>query len=172
MSLDLEKEGISVIQRSEWASTEPRPWLMRDVGGYDRITIHHTGSEMPIFVTKREKVIDAINNVLKDHLDRQYGDIAYHFLIDYAGRVWAGRSLAYEGAHVQDQNENNLGIVLLGNFDEQEPSGEQINSLFRLIQGVRRTFGIKLHRVYGHRDLGYSVCPGKHLYSHVQQLKS
>ena len=91
--------------------------------------------------------------------------------MDYVGRVWEARSLAYEGAHVAGQNERNLGVMLLGNYEQQAPSVTQITSLEAVVQALRERYGIKRHRVYGHRDLGQSVCLGAHLYPHVEKLK-
>jgi hypothetical protein len=160
---------MELLRRSEWTDTAPRTWRVREVGNYDRITIHHAG-EATNFHTDKNAVLHDIEGIYVGHLDRNYGDIGYHFILDYAGRVWEGRSLAYEGAHVAGQNEKNIGVVFLGNFEEQEPSGEQLASM-RLLAGIlKEHYGIKGHRVYGHRDLGKSVCPGRNLYPHVSRF--
>jgi N-acetyl-anhydromuramyl-L-alanine amidase AmpD len=91
--------------------------------------------------------------------------------LDYAGRVWEGRSLVYEGAHVVCQNERNIGIMLLGNFEAQSPSPAQRESVKRLIALLRERYKIKPHRVFGHCDLGHSVCPGRHLYAFVRGIR-
>ena len=95
-----------------------------------------------------------MEGVFASHTRRNYGDIGYHFVIDYAGTVWEGRSLAYEGAHVACQNERNIGVMLLGNFEEQAPSASQIATASRLLGLLQQRFRIKPHRIFGHRDLG------------------
>ncbi len=162
--------AVSLIRRETWTSESPRAWLLREGGVYDRVTVHHQGGR-PSITRNQNAVAAEIDAVYGGHHRLGYGDIAYHFVVDYAGRVWEGRSLAYEGAHVSSQNGRNLGVLMLGNFEQQTPSGEAIEATAGLVNLLRDRFGIKRHRVYGHRDLGSSVCPGKHLYPHVVALR-
>ncbi|MBN2301700.1 MAG: N-acetylmuramoyl-L-alanine amidase, partial [Lentisphaerae bacterium] len=137
---------------------------------YDRLTIHHEGNAVN-YNTDLQTVTRDLKGILISHVDLGYGDIAYHLVIDRAGRVWEGRSLMYEGAHVSGQNEKNIGVMLLGNFEEQKPSEEQIAAMKLLVSLLRNRYRIKKHRIYGHCDLGPSLCPGKHLYEHVVALR-
>jgi hypothetical protein len=161
---------VPVLRREAWTHDSPRLWLLREAGDYDRITVHHQGGRQSISRAKNA-VAAEIDAVYGGHRRLQYGDIAYHFIVDYAGRVWEGRSLAYEGAHVSSQNARNLGVLLLGNFEKQSPSSDAVAATSRLVQQLRVRFGIKHHRVYGHRDLGSSVCPGRNLYPHVVAMR-
>ncbi len=161
---------VPLMRRSEWASDAPKVWLLREGGSYDRVTVHHQGGR-PSISRVKNSVISEIDSIYAGHRSKKYGDIAYHFIVDYAGCVWEGRSLAYEGAHVSHQNGNNLGVLVLGNFEEQTPSIESLESIEKLVGLLRGNFGIKHHRVYGHRDIGSSLCPGKNLYPHVVALR-
>ena len=162
--------SIPMMRRGVWASQAPREWLLREGGAYDRITIHHKGGH-PSVSRIQNAVAAEIDAISAGHLQRKFGDIAYHFVVDYAGRVWEGRSLAYEGAHVSCENAHNLGILVLGNFQKQTPSVESVEVLALLISDLRSRFGIKRHRIFGHRDLGASVCPGDQLYPYVVTLR-
>jgi len=162
--------SFPLMRRDAWTDTVPCNWLLREGGVYDRITVHHQGGR-PSVSRVQNTVVAEIDAVYGGHHRLHYGDIAYHFIVDYAGRVWEGRSLAYEGAHVSHENDRNLGILLLGNFEKQSPSGESIASTVSLVSQLRNRFGIKHHRVYGHRDLSSSVCPGRYLYPHVAALR-
>jgi hypothetical protein len=159
-----------LMRRDAWTTDPPRIWLLREGGDFDRITVHHQGGRQSISRVQNA-VAAEIDAVYGGHRRQKYGDIAYHFVVDYAGRVWEGRSLAYQGAHVSHQNARNLGILLLGNFEQQSPSSESITAISELVPRLRDRFGIKRHRLYGHRDLGASACPGKHLYPHVVALR-
>ena len=170
VDLSFIKKKMAFSPRSEWTRQAQKAWRMRGIGDVDRVTIHHTAGGKDVN-TDKDDVAAAIQGVLASHTQRGYGDIAYHLIIDYSGRVWEGRPLAYEGAHVQDQNERNIGIMLLGNFEIQEPSKKQIDSMKQLVDLVRAQYRIKRHRIYGHRDLGASACPGTNLYVYVQKLK-
>jgi N-acetyl-anhydromuramyl-L-alanine amidase AmpD len=138
---------------------------------YDRITLHHAGNGM-VCAAARSQIARDLQGVLTAHLARGYGDIGYHFVVDYNGRVWEGRSLAYEGAHVLCENERNIGIMLLGNFEKQKPSPAQVRTIAELVPLLRRRWRIRRHRIYGHCDLGQSICPGRNLYSHVARMRA
>lgn len=155
--------GLTVFPRSAWSALPVKTPLLRRAGEFNRITIHHAGNSVNTH-TQWDLVVRDLNGVLDAHLQKQYGDLAYHFVIDYAGRVWEGRSLAFEGAHVADRNEGNIGVMLLGNFEKQSPAPAQICSLFALVQALRSKYSMSKSSIYGHCDLGQSVCPGQYLY--------
>jgi hypothetical protein len=162
---------LPLLRRADWSPVLPKPWKLKLADIYDRITVHHAGAG-PNYHTSKNAVARDMEGVLVSHIQRNYGDIGYHFVVDYSGTVWEGRSLAYEGAHVVAQNERNIGVMLLGNFDSQSPSLAQVTSLDRLVALLRDRFRVKPHRVFGHRDLGYSACPGVNLYAHVTRLRT
>lgn len=161
---------LTMIPRSSWDRTPPVRARLNPAGRYSRITVHHEGTD-PFFATSHTYVARELRTILGSHRARRYGDIAYHLVVDYTGRVWEGRSLSYEGAHVLSNNEGNIGVLLLGNFERQRPSSAQIAALGELTMVLRGVCGIPRSRVYGHRDLGPSVCPGRQLYPYVSQLR-
>ena len=162
---------VPLVPRTAWADTPARPWLLRPAGGFDRLTIHHAGNGVES-ATSLDEVGWKLRGMLTAHTERRYGDLGYHFVVDYAGRAWEGRSLAYEGAHVSSQNAHNIGIVLQGNFELQSPSVQQVRTTRRVVALLRQRFMIKRHRIYGHRDIGHSVCPGRNMYRHVAVLRN
>jgi hypothetical protein len=169
--LDFLPEALMLMRRSEWTDLPPRTWRMRAARDFDRLTVHHAGNGIEKAVSENA-VMHKLDGVLAAHMNRRYGDVGYHFVVDYAGRVWEGRSLAYEGAHVAYQNEGNIGIMLLGNFEKQKPSEAQWQACACLASALRDRFMIKRHRIYGHRDIGHSVCPGQYVYARVERLRS
>ena len=168
--IDLLGTQIGIIRRSAWARTPINYARLRAAGPYTRITLHHTGTQ-PLRMTSAHLVAQEISSVQGAHLALHYGDIAYHLVVDYAGRVWEGRSLAYEGAHTMNANEGNIGIMLLGNFEKQDPSMAQLATQANLVALLRRQYRIRASRVYGHRDLSPTVCPGGRLYPYINQLR-
>src|SRR5205085_1881586 len=80
--------------------------------------------------------------------DRHWADIAYHFVVDRAGRVWQARPLAYQGAHVKGHNPHNLGIVLLGNFNTQSPAAAQLTALTLFIPFLRKIYDIPVTELF------------------------
>ena len=76
------------------------------------------------------------------------------------------------GAHVSGENEENVGVMLLGNFEYQRPSTKQLDALQETISALRTLYGIGGQQLYGHRDLGSTLCPGRYLYGYVSGMKS
>ncbi len=161
---------LPLIPRSSWDRTPPNRARLSSAGRYSRITVHHEGTS-PFYATSHTYVARELRTILGSHRARRYGDIAYHLVLDYTGRVWEARSLSYEGAHVLSNNSGNIGILLLGNFERQRPSSAQIAALDELCRVLRSSCGIPRSRIYGHRDLSPSVCPGRQLYPYVSQLR-
>jgi len=163
--------NVSYVKRDDWTSIKPQISIMNAASGYDRITIHHTG-EAAKSLADENSVRFTLANILNDHCNRNFGDIGYHFAISPDGKAWQTRSLAYEGAHVSGQNGSNLGVMLLGNFESNQPTDGQVSTMMLLVGAMCEHFSIKKHRVFGHRDIGHSLCPGRNLYEEVLKLKS
>ncbi len=131
-----------------------------------------------------------------------YNDIAYHYIIGKGGVIFEGRPLEYMGAHAGETKEANelakkirmglverniedakrldpdygsIGICLDGNFDEDEPDEEQLQSLARLIKHLQEKYSIKENQIFLHSEVdekitrksgltpvgGKTICPGK-----------
>jgi len=167
---------LAVISRAAWAETPPILSRLRPMGEPWRITVHHEGGDAQE-LTAVQAVAERLRNTTRVH-ERPprrgglgAGDLAYHFVVDRAGRIWEGRSLAWQGAHAGNgaANAGNIGIEVMGNSDLQEPSGEQLASLRRLLLDLCRRYDISPQYVYGHDEikaqygLPATRCPGRRL---------
>jgi hypothetical protein len=165
-------DGMEYVPRCEWSgSRKPQLARMRPVKGFDRLTVHHWGVDVAGMNTEKSFMIRRMDGLLCSHLARNYGDIGYHFVLDPTGRLWEGRSLELEGAHVCGENEHNLGVMLLGNFQSERPTDAQLLSLGRVVKWATALYSIDGHRVFGHCDLASSVCPGMNLYPQVRIMR-
>lgn len=154
-----------IIPRSAWAKGGQRTsGDAHAMNGVRRITIHHTAMDANGLDTKSE-VATMLDRIRKEHLRRntRFVDIGYHYIIDPQGRVWEGRSLNLQGAHVADQNEHNLGISLMGNFDIQRPTPAQVHTLNAFVPQQMRRYSVRTASLFTHQELGASRCPGINL---------
>lgn len=97
-----------------------------------------------------------VDDCRRDHRNRGFADIGYHYYITRDGVVHAGRPLYTEGAHAVGYNRYSIGICYEGGLDAQgEPADtrtpEQRTVLRLLVQQLKRKFPAA--RVCGHRDL-------------------
>ncbi len=164
---------VSAMSRNSWGATPAIPTKMRAMNGVSRITIHHEGSAKPNNDTTPTQVAATLRLIQSQHRKRMgAGDIGYHFIIDRTGTIWQGRDWTYQGAHTSGANSNNLGIMLLGNFEIQQPAPQQISSLNSLTASLVRKYGLNPKKcIYGHSDFCNTQCPGKALKPYVQAMK-
>ncbi|MCB9091537.1 MAG: N-acetylmuramoyl-L-alanine amidase [Halobacteriovoraceae bacterium] len=195
---------LNIVKRAQWGAG-----LIKDDGSYD--CYNYLTSEMeqyfnfPASSTEEEKLIniyqggriivhhaDAYNNVSDEDAmrsiyhfhtrDRQWLDIAYHFLIGKNGKIYQGRPLYLMGGHAgaplhssvdcanpvndgktyhdvnvsQDFDFRSIGISLIGDYDEEiQPPAIQMTALRDLIDELSKIFNIQFingHRFYKNRS--------------------
>lgn len=164
--------ALGVIARSRWTRSGPVGSRVNPMGRIDRITLHHEGWT-PVHFTDARATADRLETVRGIHVDqRGWGDLGYHFVIDRAGRVWEGRDVRFQGAHVKNHNEHNLGVMVLGNFERQRPSSAQLQAIVRVVRGLSQRYRIPSHRVYTHQELNPTACPGRSLQPRIASLRA
>jgi hypothetical protein len=139
------------------------------------ITIHHEGWE-PFMANDVGSTASRIEQVRVAHRNAKgggYADIGYHFIIDREGRIWEGRSLKYQGAHVKNHNEGNVGIMCLGNFEEQSPTPKQLAGLNKQVRAMMAKYNVPKGRVYTHQEWSgaSTLCPGRTLQAYVERSR-
>ncbi len=161
-----------VIARSAWARGEPVQARMNRMVPIRHITVHHDGME-PFFATDTRSVAAHLENIRRLHRRKGWGDIGYHFAVDPAGRVWEGRSMGWQGAHVKDHNPGNIGIVVLGNFEQQAPSEAQLAGVRRHVTALMRVYNVPGSRVHTHREWpgANTACPGTSLQQSLERIR-
>ena len=125
-----------------------------------------------------------------------WNDIGYNFLVDRFGTVYEGRFGGTDrnvvGAHARGFNTGSVGIALLGSYSNATPSVAAQDAIARVIAwrldlahvdpasfltfisgGSERYAGgipVLLRAVSGHRDTGFTECPGDRLYSGLNSI--
>jgi hypothetical protein len=166
---------LVIWPRSEWYA-RPVKSNISPMTRITRITVHHTGdasNEM-----RREECAARIRAYQKVHQEppRDWADIGYHYLMDRAGRIWEGRPIRYQGAHAGNAvlNRGNVGISLLGNYNEQELTGSQKENLANFLTMLCTRYGISPSGgIVTHTEIrpGYTECPGRNLQRFVEEFR-
>jgi len=165
--------SLDIVPRADWKAADPDPasspeglydpvanpggWLVYDRPLSEVLTtlvVHH--SALPLS--------DGPLEIQWKHIHQKgYADIGYHFVVDDAGQIYAGRDLQVRGAHTGGHNTGTVGVSLLGNFQETRPLPAQLTSLKGLGACLADDYGIT--HLAGHRDFqpGVTVCPGDYL---------
>ena len=130
------------------------------------IIIHHTASSRDKTTVSDVNVWHKVRNFTLSSLNFYVG---YHYLILATGEVVQTRQDNEVGCHCVAQNMNfkSIGICLTGNFDIEEPTKEQLNSLSDLVEKKLGEFNISKDKVLGHREVSSTECPGDSLFKWV-----
>lgn len=142
------------------ASATPMP---RDSRPWRWIVIHHSATSTGGAVS-----FD------KMHRDKGWDELGYHFVIGNGsdtgnGMLEVGPRWKKQkwGAHAKTPdnqfNDYGIGICLVGNFDETNPTPEQMRTLSELTARLMVTYNIPPDHVIGHSDTKHTECPGSHL---------
>ena len=98
---------------------------------------------------------------------KNWADVPYHYFIDMDGLIYQGRSdsVMGESTTVEDVS-GQLQIALLGNFEQQEPTTRQLNTLINFLIQLCDKYNLKASKIKIHKELSNTQCPGKNLYKY------
>lgn len=159
-----------VLPRSLWTRQVPVLALTGPMNGVTRITIHHD-AVAATGLTTQTAVMARLEQHRANHRKANWADIGYHYIVDPSGRIWEGRPAYLTGAHVKDQNEHNLGIMCLGDFEKHSPTAAQLAALDQFVGQMARTHRVPIGRVFTHQELGKTLCPGRNLQRYIAQSR-
>jgi len=163
---------VGLRPRRQWARGEPQAVLMNRMKPVRSITIHHDGMP-PVALTSPVAVAGRIELIRAGHRARGWGDIGYHLILDPLGNAWQGRPLVWQGAHVKDRNEGNVGILVLSNFEVGRPTAAQLATLADSIGTLRRFYRVPTRSIHTHREWpgANTLCPGRNLQARMDGVR-
>lgn len=152
------------------------------------IIVHHSaGSNATTNYTEEVRNIYLLHTQING-----WNDVGYNFLIGRDGVVYEGRDGQglmdgdnVLGAHFCSQNSGTMGICLMGNFNDVQPSAASIAALDQLIGWKLKKEGLQpigmavhpgsakqLNLISGHRDgVCATECPGNNLYAALPTIR-
>lgn len=130
----------------------------------DMVVIHHTGNP--------EDDDLSAERIHAAHKAQGWSGIGYHYVVRKDGQVEQGRPEWAVGAHAYGENSHTIGVHVCGNFEDVEPTKEQIEATSMLLSGICADYDIPVDRAHivGHRELMATDCPGEHLYSELDTV--
>jgi hypothetical protein len=188
-------ETPAVVPRSTWGANEA---IRRGTPTYAPSVrfaiVHHTAGRNAYTRAEAPAIVRAIQ--LYHVQGNGWNDIGYNFLVDRFGTVYEGRYGGVErnvvGAHARGFNTGSTGIAFLGTYGDAAPTQAAENALTKLLAwrldvahvdplglltvisggSERYVSGVPvlLRAVSGHRDTGFTECPGATLYARLDAL--
>ena len=141
-------DGHTIANEMEMAKYYESGTMMQSPESVRYIVIHCTGTKVTNDYT--------VDHLMRDHLDRGFRTIGYHFYIRRDGTTTQHRKLLEVGAHAKPYNRCSIGICYEGGRDEQgrfrdTRTPKQKERLEELVIMMRKLFPNAM--VVGHRDL-------------------
>lgn len=163
---------LSVQPRSRWTRAQPNISDTNPMVRVEHITVHHDGMPPTVIRTLGETA-ERIEMIRVSHVEhRGWADIGYHLIIDPQGRIWQGRPMNLQGAHVRDHNPRNLGVLVLGNFEIDRPTQQATAALDALLAHQSQTHRVPLNRIHTHREWASTACPGRNLQAYMDTTRA
>lgn len=164
------------VSREEWGSKPaPIPDSRKQVPVW--ITIHHAGefwkygADPADFVRRMQVWGQNRPKLEKPPRDSFWPDLPYHFMIAPDGRIFEGRPVEYEPETNTKYSVNgNIGVEMMGDFEKQRPSIEQIKACVAITAWLSKTYKIDLEHIRTHMDAApnQTDCPGKDFYRYIK----
>jgi len=148
-----------VVDRMKWGVKHPNMNKLTSDWDFSDVVLHHSGNSGE----KDPKEIEIIHMV-----KNSWDDIGYHYLVHPDGTIYEGRKIYHKGTHVSAANTGKIGILLMGDYNEQwwdfddTLSKSHISAVNSLIKTLKVEFP-SIRRLGGHKEFlpgkGYT-CPG------------
>ena len=132
------------------------------------ITLHHTGDAQPL--KPSDDPVRKLRGLQAwGARDRNWWDLPYHFLMDLNGTIYEGRDYHFMGeTNTAYDPGGHFLISIIGNYEQQEPTPAQIESIANLMAWAFKEFDLPLDRLGGHYNYATTGCPGKHLRKYLE----
>ncbi|HEX2045447.1 MAG TPA: N-acetylmuramoyl-L-alanine amidase [Gaiellaceae bacterium] len=182
----------AIVRRAQWNADES---IVRDAPSYaERLrlaVVHHTAGTNSYTKAQSAGIVRGIQryHVVANGLD----DIGYNFLVDRYGQIFEGRAGGTDrnviGAHAKGFNTGSVGVAVLGTYGSTTVSSagraaverllawrldvahvDPVSALTAISYGNERYeagTAVRLRAISGHRDTGYTTCPGTKLYGQL-----
>jgi hypothetical protein len=184
----------SIVPRLSWSANER---ITRTPFYADELRfalVHHTAGSNRYTRAQSAAIVRAIQ--LYHVRGNGWNDVGYNFLVDKYGQVFEGRGGGVDknvvGAHAEGFNTGSVGVALLGNYTGAAVTPAAQSAIARLlawrldlahvdplsslswISGGNAKFSrgapVLLRAISGHRDTGFTSCPGTVLYARIPRI--
>ncbi len=185
----------AIVPRAGWGANE---LIKRAPPSYapqvQHAIVHHTAGSNSYTRAESAAIVRGIQTY---HVrGNGWNDIGYNFLVDRFGQVFEGRfggiERAVVGAHAEGFNTGSAGVAVMGNYNATQISAAARAALVQtlawrldlahvdplrtlsVVSGgngrFQRGIPVLLRGIVGHRDTGFTTCPGNVLYSQLGAL--
>ncbi|CAN5913278.1 hypothetical protein BH23ACT10_BH23ACT10_09600 [soil metagenome] len=189
----------TIVSRSQWGADESlRSGSPSYAAKATHGVLHHTVNTNTY---TREQASGIVRGIYAYHTkSRGWSDIGYNALVDRFGTIYEGRAggltKAVIGAHAMGFNTGSFGVAMIGNYDTAAVPSATRTAVAHLVAWKFAIHGINpegsaaftsacsgtckhprgsvvtLPTLFGHRDVGYTSCPGANGYAALPGIRT
>ena len=192
---------VAVTTRAEWGANASYMSWDPEYARAGHVVVHHTAGTNSYSAGQSASIVRGIyyyHAVVLDWGDIGYNFLVDKFGTVFEGRsgsVAAPAGRMSIGAHARGVNTGTMGISMMGDYSTVSPSDAQLSSVGKMAGWFLKRAGISdvtgwagLHvwtteryqagstismpRILGHRDVGYTTCPGNVGYSKLGAIRA
>ncbi|OLO62754.1 N-acetylmuramoyl-L-alanine amidase [Actinomyces oris] len=192
---------VAVTTRAEWGANASYMSWDPEYARAGHVVVHHTAGTNSYSAGQSASIVRGIyyyHAVTLDWGDIGYNFLVDKFGTVFEGRsgsVAAPAGTMSIGAHARGVNTGTMGISMMGDYSTVSPSDAQLSSVGKMAGWFLKRAGISdvtgwagLHvwtteryqagstismpRILGHRDVGYTTCPGNVGYSKLGTIRA
>ena len=192
---------VAVTTRAEWGANASYMSWDPEYARAGHVVVHHTAGTNSYSAGQSASIVRGIyyyHAVTLDWGDIGYNFLVDKFGTVFEGRsgsVAAPAGKMSIGAHARGVNTGTMGISMMGDYSTVSPSDAQLSSVGKMAGWFLKRAGISdvtgwagLHvwtteryqagstismpRILGHRDVGYTTCPGNVGYSKLGTIRA
>ncbi|OLO75449.1 N-acetylmuramoyl-L-alanine amidase, partial [Actinomyces oris] len=192
---------VAVTTRAEWGANASYMSWDPEYARAGHVVVHHTAGTNNYSAGQSASIVRGIyyyHAVVLDWGDIGYNFLVDKFGTVFEGRsgsVAAPAGRMSIGAHARGVNTGTMGISMMGDYSTVSPSDAQLSSVGKMAGWFLKRAGISdvtgwagLHvwtteryqagstismpRILGHRDVGYTTCPGNVGYSKLGTIRA
>jgi len=192
---------VAVTTRAEWGANASYMSWDPEYARAGHVVVHHTAGTNSYSAGQSASIVRGIyyyHAVVLDWGDIGYNFLVDKFGTVFEGRsgsVAAPAGKMSIGAHARGVNTGTMGISMMGDYSTVSPSDAQLSSVGKMAGWFLKRAGISdvtgwagLHvwtteryqagstismpRILGHRDVGYTTCPGNVGYSKLGTIRA
>lgn len=155
----------------EWGRAPARGDIARGPKRRKGVTLHHTVTECEGTTMAAERA--HMRYLQEIAFQRGFSDISYnHILFPKTGRIYRGRGFRQVGAHNDGMNTDFLGLVVVGNFEEDAFPQKALQAVIEYIRKAEDKGHLPEHPVvFAHGDTDSTACPGKNVKKNMDTIR-
>ncbi|UQN29812.1 peptidoglycan recognition protein family protein [Brachybacterium kimchii] len=199
-AVELGPGAPTIVRRSAWGADESLVGSVSSASELRAVVVHHTAGSNSYAKADAPQLLRGILSYHTKTLG--WADIGYNLLVDRYGTIYEGRHGGLHkhiiGAHAYGFNTFSCGVSVMGTFTSSAPPSAAISAVQKVaawkLLGAFRTNASQqfdwvstvtgggslydegetahLRRIFGHRDVNATECPGNAFYPKLSGMRS